>query len=64
MPKGFSDILFIRRDGTACFVECKTDTGKPSAEQTRFIARMRELNAKAGIARSVEEAMNICGLVR
>jgi hypothetical protein len=64
MPKGFSDILFIREDGTARFVECKTDKGKPSSEQERFIARMQSLRAKAGVARSVEEAMNICGLVR
>jgi hypothetical protein len=62
MPKGFADVMFIRADGMACFVECKTDRGKLSDEQERFISRMRELNAKAGVASSVDEAMAICGL--
>ena len=62
MPKGFADVMFIRPDGIACFVECKTDKGKPSDEQERFIARMKKLNAKAGVARSVDDAMQICGL--
>jgi hypothetical protein len=62
MPKGFADVMFIRPDGIACFVECKTDKGKLSDEQERFIARMRELNAMAGVARSIDEAMTICGL--
>jgi hypothetical protein len=62
MPKGFADVLFIRADGMACFVECKAGAGKPSDEQTRFIARMQSLNARAGIARSADEAMSICGL--
>jgi hypothetical protein len=62
MPKGFSDVMFIRPDGVACFVECKTDRGKPTEDQKRFIARMQRLHAKAGVARSIEEAMDICGL--
>lgn len=62
MPKGFSDIMFIRNDGVACFVECKTDKGKLSDEQERFLNRMRELNARAGVARSTKEALKICGI--
>ena len=62
MPKGFSDIVFIRPDGIACFIECKTDTGRLSDEQERFISRMQELNARAGVARSVGEAVEICGM--
>jgi hypothetical protein len=60
MPKGFSDVLFIRPDGGACFIETKTDNGKLSSEQERFMQRMQSLNARAGIARSVNEAMQIC----
>ena len=63
MPKGFADVMFIRDDGTACFVECKADKSTLSVEQERFINRMRGLNARAGAARSVSDAMNICGLV-
>jgi hypothetical protein len=62
MPKGFSDIMLIRADGVACFVELKTDKGKLSDEQERFIERMQGLNARAGVARSVDEAMSICEL--
>jgi len=62
MPKGFSDILFIRHDGMSCFIECKIGRGKLSPEQERFIAKMQSLNARAGVARSVSEALEICGL--
>jgi len=62
MPKGFSDVMFIRPDGVACFVECKVGKGKLSDEQTRFISRMRELHAMAGVARSVQEALALCGV--
>ena len=62
MPKGFADILFIRADGKACFVETKTDRGKLSPEQTKFLERMRKLNCIAGVARSVHEALTLCEL--
>jgi len=62
LPKGFSDLLFIRRDGMACFIEVKAGDNKLSPEQEIFIARMRSLGAKAGVARSVEDALSICGI--
>ncbi len=62
MPEGFSDLLFIRPDGVACFVELKTDKGKPSDKQLAFLEKMRGMNCRAGIARSVAEAMEVCGL--
>jgi hypothetical protein len=61
MPKGFADVMLVRPDGVACFVECKAGSGRPTAEQERFLARMASLNARAGVARSVAEAMQICG---
>ena len=63
LPKGFTDLLFIGRDGRASFVECKTDKGKPTPEQVKFIEKMREHNCNAGIARSVADAVAICGIV-
>jgi hypothetical protein len=62
MPKGFADVMLIRADGVACFIECKTDKGRLTDEQAQFIARMQGLNARAGVARSVDEALNICEL--
>ncbi|GHU43908.1 hypothetical protein FACS1894111_10300 [Clostridia bacterium] len=60
MPKGFADVMLVRTDGVACFVECKADNGKLSEEQERFIERMQTFNAKAGVARSVDDALHIC----
>jgi len=62
LPKGFSDVLFIRNDGVACFIECKTEGNTASEEQERFIEKMQALGARAGIAYNTEDAMRICGL--
>ena len=62
LPKGFSDLLFIRPDGTACFIECKADHGKPTHEQAQFIAKMQSMGAYAGVARTTHEAAAICGI--
>lgn len=59
VPKGFSDLLAIK-DGKAYFIECKTEHGKPTAEQLNFIKQMRtRYGCRAGIARSVEDALEI-----
>ena len=62
LPKGFSDVTLIRRDGVCCFVECKVKPNKPTQEQTEFIEKMQRHNCKAGVAYSVEDALDICGL--
>lgn len=58
LPKGTSDLMFISQ-GCVAFIEVKTPTGTATPEQLNFIRRMRELGHRAGIARSVEEAMEI-----
>lgn len=58
LPPGTSDLLFIG-NGQIAFIEVKTPKGKVSPEQLMFIERIKELGHKAGIARSVEEAINI-----
>jgi len=63
LPKGFTDILFVRPDGQACFIECKIKNNKASPEQAAFIDRMKSLGARAGIARSVSDASQICGII-
>ncbi len=60
--KGLSDLLFVGR-GKVAFIEVKTPSGKPTAEQLAFIERMRELGHSAGIARSVEDALELAGVV-
>lgn len=59
VPKGFSDLLAIK-NGKAYFIEVKTETGRASQEQLKFIEVMKSrYGCKAGIARSVEDAKNI-----
>ena len=60
VPKGFSDLFGVRKkDGRAVFIEVKTAKGKPSEEQMNFIEKMRNVNAVAGICRSVEDAVDL-----
>jgi hypothetical protein len=63
LPKGFSDIMFIRPyGGQACFIEAKVKPNKATPEQSAFIEKMISMGCRAGVAYSVEEAMEICGL--
>ena len=64
LPKGFSDILFIGNDGIANFIECKTKPNKPTDEQVEFIEKMRRLGCRAGVAYSVNDAVEICKIER
>lgn len=70
LPAGFTDTfgvtaVTITPDmvgqvvGVAHFIEYKTPTGRVSPLQQRFIDAMRRLGARAGVARSPQEAMDI-----
>ncbi|MCC5466122.1 VRR-NUC domain-containing protein [Pelosinus baikalensis] len=70
LPEGFSDLLIIQslvvtpemvgqQVAQASFLEIKKLTGKPSSAQLNFIEQMQRLGAKAGVARSVEDALSI-----
>jgi hypothetical protein len=59
---GLSDLLFLSRDGKAVFLEVKTATGRPSAEQINFIETVRKMGFSAGIVRSVDEALELIKL--
>lgn len=57
---GWPDLTGFRRsDGKAVFIEVKTKTGRPSAEQVRFIELAKRSGCLAGFARSVEDAERI-----
>ena len=62
MPRGFADVMVVLNGGRIAFIELKTNKGKSSPEQERFISKMQGLGAMAGTARSVGEALQICGL--
>jgi len=68
--KGFSDIFVVsptivtpdmigKLVARAGFVEVKTPKGKPTSEQINFIEQMQKLGARAGVARSIEDAIQI-----
>lgn len=56
-PQGTPDLLFIGED--IVFIECKDDKGKLRVDQGKFIEIMHSYGHKAGVARSVEDAMEI-----
>lgn len=60
LPNGYSDLSGVRvSDGKAVFIEVKTAAGRLTANQKKFINKMREYGAIAGICRSVEDAYNL-----
>lgn len=59
VPKGFSDLIAVK-GGRIFFLEVKTEAGKASPEQIKFLATMRDrYGCAAGIVRSVEEAVKL-----
>ena len=63
LPAGFSD-LFAVKDGRVVFLEVKTETGSVRKDQVQFIKTMREIyGCVAGVVRSVEDAVKLCGEV-
>lgn len=60
LPKGTSDLLFVGK-GFIAFLEVKTSRGKPSKEQLKFIEVIKSLGHKAGIVRSVQDALELIG---
>ncbi len=70
LPTGFSDTFGVhtmtitpdmvgQQVGVAFFVEYKQPGKKPTAPQANFLAAMRRLGARAGVATSADEAVTI-----
>ena len=64
LPQGFSDLLFVGTDGRVAFIECKDDKGTLRPEQEKFLRLMQSYGHRAGVARSVEDALKIIGVVK
>jgi hypothetical protein len=61
--EGMSDVLaIIPGTGQACWLECKTEKGKPTQKQVNFISQMTAQGCRAGIVRSVSDALRLCGV--
>ena len=61
VPDGVSDLIGCAKDGAFVAIEVKTKTGRPSDAQTAYIAMVHRLGGRAGIARTVDEALAIAG---
>lgn len=57
--RGGSDIIGISPDGRFLAIEVKTPKGRPTKEQLRFIEAVRRAGGIAGIARSVDDALEL-----
>lgn len=60
-PEGTSDLLFLGEGNNVAFIECKDHKGTTREEQEKFINIMHQYGIKAGVARSVDDALNIIG---
>lgn len=58
---GSSDIIGITPEGRFLAIEVKTQTGRPSQQQLTFIDAVRQNGGVAGIARSVQDALDLIG---
>ena len=56
---GGSDLIGIAPGGIWVAIEVKTKTGKPSKAQVNFIAAVRRMGGRAGVAKSGPEAVAI-----
>lgn len=58
--KGMSDLQFVGR-GYIAFLEVKVGANQPTKDQLNFIREMQALGHKAGVVRSVEDALTLIG---
>jgi hypothetical protein len=61
-PEGTSDLLFLGEGNNVAFIECKDNKGATREKQEKFINVMHQYGIKAGVARSVEDALKIIGV--
>lgn len=59
--KGGGDLIGWTRSGQFASVEVKTDKGRVTGEQQAFIDAVKRAGGKAGVARSIAEALAILG---
>lgn len=59
VPEGVSDLVGCSKDGFFTAIEVKTKTGRPTDRQTAYINMIKSLGGRAGVARSISEALEI-----
>ena len=61
---GSSDLIGIHKTGRFIALELKTDKGKPSDDQKRFISLINKYGGAAAVLRSLEDAQGFVESVR
>lgn len=56
---GSSDLIGITKTGRFFAIEVKTPEGRVSKEQEQFIDHIESMNGIAGVARSVQDALDL-----
>ena len=59
LMRGSSDLIGITKDGHFLAVEVKTKTGTVTQEQRQFIEIVKRCGGRAGVARCVQQAVDI-----
>lgn len=59
VPDGVSDLIGWTADGHFLAIEVKTSKGRVTAEQTAWLAAVAGAGGRAGVARSIEDALAI-----
>ena len=59
---GLPDLLFVGDNGQTVWLEVKTATGRLSPAQERFIDTLYNMDHKAYVVRSVEDALHVVGV--
>lgn len=57
LPEGFADTIYFGPAADTVFLEVKTDSGKTSNEQDRFLALMQKFGHSTAVVRSADEAV-------
>ncbi|MFR0553385.1 VRR-NUC domain-containing protein [Loigolactobacillus coryniformis subsp. coryniformis] len=62
LPRGFPDLFGFRKsDGKMFFIECKNESGHLRDDQKQFAKVIVNQPVLYGVARSVDDALNIIG---
>ena len=64
LPPGFCDLFGFRKsDGKIFFIEVKTPKGRVRPVQEKFMEIVKRNGAIVGVARSVDDALKIIGVI-
>lgn len=64
LPVGFPDLFGTLPGGRSFYIECKVKPNKPTKQQVNFVEILGRVGAATGVAYSVEEALEICGITQ